>query len=73
MIENSTLGLTTLDGDRKVVVTGEEHHQNTLWAYAPREGRALLRSRSSSCPPDRSGGWRRGSTGSRWASSTGRM
>lgn len=40
MIENSTLGLTMLDGDRKVVVTGEEHHQNTLWAYAPREGRA---------------------------------
>ncbi len=40
MIENSTLGLTMLDGDRKVVVTGEEHHQDVLWAYTPHAGRA---------------------------------
>ena len=29
-----------LDGDRKVVVTGEEHHQDVLWAYTPQAGRA---------------------------------
>lgn len=35
MIENSTQGLTLLDPDRKVVVTGEEHHQAALVRWAP--------------------------------------
>jgi hypothetical protein len=35
LIENSTQGLTLLDPDHKVVVTGEEHHQSTLVRWAP--------------------------------------
>ncbi|MBW0097032.1 hypothetical protein I4I73_13650, partial [Pseudonocardia sp. KRD-184] len=35
LIENSTQGLTLLDPDRKVVVTGEEHHQDALVRWAP--------------------------------------
>lgn len=35
MIENSTQGLTLLDPDRKVVVTGEEYHQAALVRWTP--------------------------------------
>ena len=39
--ENSTAGLDLLDGGHKVVVTGEEQHQDALSRYAPRpDGRA---------------------------------
>ncbi|WP_300009096.1 hypothetical protein [Pseudonocardia sp.] len=40
-MENSARGLTMLEPDHKVVVTGEEHHQPALTRYAPRtDGRA---------------------------------
>ncbi len=29
-----------LDGERSVVVTGEEHHQDVLWCYQPERGRS---------------------------------
>lgn len=35
-MENSAHGLTLLDPDHRVVVTGEEHYQHVLSAYAPR-------------------------------------
>jgi hypothetical protein len=40
MTENSTAGLTMLDAERSVVVTGEERHQDVLGELAPERGRA---------------------------------
>jgi hypothetical protein len=40
MTENSTAGLTMLDAERSVVVTGGEHHQDALWEYPPVPGRS---------------------------------
>jgi hypothetical protein len=40
LTENSTVGLTMLDAERSVVVTGGEEHQDALWEYPPVPGRS---------------------------------
>ena len=65
MTENSTAGLTMLDAERSVVVTGEERHQDVLGGLAPGRG-APAASPSSWCRSDPDE--RRASTVSGWVS-----